>query len=98
MVKKPSQTALFAARLPSHSLRMSVTRNVAANRTLPSVCSMPKALTIMSASMLARTMATAENTYRPDLPNRRYASSAAPNMKTTEPMSSSSFMTRLSLQ
>ena len=46
-------------------------RNVTAKSTLPSVCSMPKARTIMRASMLARTMAKPETQYRPVLPKSR---------------------------
>lgn len=52
--------ALLAAFFPSHSERISVIRKVTAKSTFPRVCSMPKALIRISASIFARTVAMAE--------------------------------------
>ena len=77
-VNIPMLTAFLAAFFPSISLMISVTRKVDANRIFPSVCSMPKAFTMISTSMLAVIVAMAVKQYNPLLPNSRYASSTHP--------------------
>ena len=71
LVATPTATARLAAFLPSFSDRISVTRKVMANRMLPSVISMPNALTSSKTSMLAAMVAKTVTQYRPVRPNRR---------------------------
>ena len=66
----PAQTARCAVFFPATSLRISVTRNVVANRMLPSVISMPNASTKIITSMFAAIVANTVNAIIPPVPNR----------------------------
>ena len=68
LVNTPSQTALSAYFLPWFSLKISVTKNVAAKKTLPRVCSIPKALIKIKHSIFAVMVEITVIIYKPVFP------------------------------